>query len=212
MKLTAECYLHEGNNQTGQIRGQSWNAPLADCSSLRHRGRRSRWGINSQQWLSSTWSIGRRGLSKFTKGAETMHDFGRPSAAESCEWGGVDGCEAAEPEASIKHVHPADKRPIPRKRGAAHFVPVTSDGVITRMALIDSYLFNDRFNSSRLCFVPLASATPSTWLSLARAGYLKDLIFSLLLKRNMKWQTGFSCQKKYHQRLRNRKLLCLLRM
>ncbi len=63
--------------------------------------------------------------SQVHKGAETIHDFCRTSAAESCErgggGGGGDGCEAA--EASIKHVHPVPTKAGSQKQNFSTFHP-----------------------------------------------------------------------------------------
>lgn len=67
--------------------------------------------------------IGCKGLAKFTKGAETIHDFCWASAAESCEWGGVDGCVAAEPKHRSNMCVPCRQRPLPRKQNFSTFCP-----------------------------------------------------------------------------------------
>lgn len=134
---------------------------------LRHRGCCSHKEINIPQWLSLTWRIGCKALAKFTKGAETIHDFCWTSAAEPLRvrrswqmWGSW-------AEASIKHEHPMPTQAVPRNWSSAHLVPVMSD--MSTCDVHDSFLvfpffFIKIFIHSLFYVIPLASLPPSTWL------------------------------------------------
>lgn len=191
--------------------------PLVQCTThwlfpLRHRGRCSHKEINTLQWLSLTWRIGCKGLAKFTKQAETMHDFCWASAAPgSGERGGADGCEAAEPKESIKHGVPA-----PTKGG---FSPETelqhiwsqrcpnTSPPAPHTASLDSLLFlNKRIHPFSLlcgptCTTATFNVTQSNFSGLR--WQLKDFIHSSLAEQNVKWQAGSNCLKKSQLRFRN---------
>lgn len=92
--------------------------------------------------------IGCKGLAKFTKGAETMHDFCWTSAAESCQWGGVDGCEAAEPKHRSSVCIPVPtKGQFPENWTSAHFVPHSCQALSTWLSLVFNHHIHSFFLS-----------------------------------------------------------------
>lgn len=131
------------------------------------------------------------------------------SAAESCKWGGVDGCEAAEPEHRSNAHHLVPTEAVPRNRTSAHLVPVTSE---TSSSSTAAHMpsFYDSVLSLILLFILGFLFTSLHWLSFGSSGF-SWLRRTIIYKIPPKWDEKLMNQlKRLHSNHRRCGWKCLM--